>query len=263
MTRCLYCVLKSNVFTLQVDGTHPSALYVDGSAPNGSIVDLKSFGNWYGIAPGITTASVCSTGLVLGINGFTSIGDTYIGGPGHNGLCLGSSTTNQNVTNAEVVSTYFCQAGLAISDIDLQLDDCRGCNSLNPHFGSSSYGLELKGSQSWGRMDGATFKTGTELPNILVSSPEFKFGRQSLLNVYMRTINSGTVTINSGSNTATITHGLWTTPTVESFQISPTNASAYNKLWYISGCNATTCTLTIDSAASGNATFRWKTDISQ
>ncbi len=74
------------------------------------------------------------------------------------------------------------------------------------------------------------------------------------------TENSGTSTITAGQTSVTVTHGLAATPT--RVQVTPTTATG-GKDYYISAKTATTFTIDIDSAHTGDISFDWRATVGE
>lgn len=260
--RCLECTLQGNVGTFLENGTTPGALVIDGSVTNGAVTRIHSIGNWWATATANAAAASTCTVSLSAVTDFDSISDTIVGAS-HKGVCAGLGGSKA-VGPATFVATNFWNSTSPATD-DLTLNECRGCNISSPTFAGTTGSLIITGSaSSWGRLDGARFRSAVPLPVVSFSSPDFYFGLQSLYqSPYMRTTNSGTVTINSGATTATITHGLWTTPSITAFTVQPTNVAAIGTNYYVTACGATTCALTVPVAAPSNETFAWQANIAK
>jgi parallel beta-helix repeat protein len=89
------------------------------------------------------------------------------------------------------------------------------------------------------------------------TTPMNNMGSNTLIknNIGYITENTGTATITAPATTVDVTHGLAAAPT--RVLLSPTTATA-GKQYYVSAKDATTFTITIDSAAEADISFDWQ-----
>lgn len=97
--------------------------------------------------------------------------------------------------------------------------------------------------------------------DITISSPnaQTSLGTAKLSNVrgYL-TENSGTATINTGSTTAVVTHGLAITPSLQNISITPQGTLGNAAFWWLSSANATSFTINLNAdPTTANVTFGW------
>jgi len=73
--------------------------------------------------------------------------------------------------------------------------------------------------------------------------------------------NKGTATINNGSTSVTVTHGLAMTPAIGDISVNLTNDATGVTRYYLANVTATTFDIVVDATPSSSADFAWKASV--
>lgn len=163
-------------------------------------------------------------------------------------LFIGCYFSDNNVNN---VATY---GDMILQGVNFIINGCEFKNG-----GALGYGVQFKAGLSKSLITGCSFVNSTSAIKFINSGSANKIG---MLNGVVNK-NRGSATLLTGTTSIVVTHGIDSnlTLTLENIQVTPRGDLLGGVCYWISNLTATTFTINVKTAPTGNVIFTWSADI--